>query len=99
MQSSLEINERRGTDEEVTLTLQGELDLCSGARLAVRLADEGRLGARVVVDLAGLDFIDPAGMGVLQRASLWAGEEGWELSITGPRPHVRRVLRLTNLAA
>ena len=98
MQSTLEITERRDRDEEVTLTLHGELDLYSGAGLAVRLADEGRLGARVVVDLTELDFIDPAGMGVLQRASLWAGEEGWELSITGPRPNVRRVLRLTNLA-
>jgi anti-anti-sigma factor len=99
MQSILEISERRGRDAEVTFTLHGELDLSSGARLAVRLADEGRLGARVIVDLTDLDFIDPAGMGVLQRASLWAGEEGWELSITGPRPNVRRVLRLTNLAA
>ena len=99
MQSTLQITERRDTDEEVTLTLHGELDLCSGAGLAVRLADEGRLGARVVVDLKELEFMDSAGMGVLQRASLWAGEEGWELSITGPRPNVRRVLRLTNLAA
>jgi anti-anti-sigma factor len=99
MWSTLEIQERRCSDEEVTLALQGDLDLCSGAGLAVRLADEGRLGARVVVDLTELDFIDSAGMGVLQRASLWAGEEGWELSITGPRPNVSRVLRLTNLAA
>ena len=81
----------------MTLALQGELDLASGACLAVRLADEGRRGARVVVDLTGLDFIDSAGMGVLQRAAQWAGEEGWELSITGPRPQVSRVLRLTNL--
>ena len=99
MQSALGISHRRDTDEEVTLALQGELDLCSGAWLAVRLADEGRLGARVVVDLTELDFIDSAGMGVLQRAALWAGEEGWDLSITGPRPNVSRVLRLTDLAA
>jgi anti-anti-sigma factor len=99
MQSILKIIERRITDDEVTLTLEGELDLCSGARLAVRLADEGRLGACVIVDLTELDFIDPAGMGVLQRASLWAGEEGWELTITGPRPNVSRVLRLADLTA
>ena len=99
MQSALEIHERRRTDEEVELALQGELDICSGAPLAMRLADEGRLGIRVVVDLTQLDFIDPAGMSVLQRARLWAGEEGWELSITGPRPHVSRVLALTDLAA
>jgi anti-sigma B factor antagonist len=96
MLSTLEIHERRGSDA-ITLALQGELDLCSGAQLAVRLADEGRLGARVIVDLTELDFIDSAGMGVLQRASLWAGEEGWNLAVTGPQPEVARVLRLTGL--
>jgi anti-anti-sigma factor len=42
--------------------------------------------------------MDSAGMGVLHRAANWAGEEGWTLSLTGPRPNVRRVLALTNLA-
>lgn len=97
MLSTLEIHERRSSDE-VTLALQGELDFCSGAELAIRLADEGRLGARIVVDLTALEFMDSAGMGVLHRAANWAGEEGWTLSLTGPRPNVARVLRLTNLA-
>jgi anti-anti-sigma factor len=97
MLSTLEIHERRGSDA-VTLALQGELDYCSGAELAIRLADAGRLGARIVVDLTDLEFIDSAGMGVLHRAAHWAGEDGWTLSLTGPRPNVQRVLRLTNLA-
>jgi anti-anti-sigma factor len=97
MLSTLEIHERRGSDQ-VTLALQGELDFCSGAELAIRLADEGRLGARIVVDLTELEFIDSAGMGVLHRAANWAGEDGWTLSLTGPRPNVRRVLALTRLA-
>jgi anti-sigma B factor antagonist len=97
MLSTLEIHERRGSNE-VTLALQGELDFSSGAQLAVRLADEGRLGARVIVDLSDLEFMDSAGMGVLHRASKWAGEDGWTLSLTGPRPDVRRVLALTSLA-
>ena len=96
MLSTLEIHERRGSDQ-ITLALQGELDFCSGAELAIRLADEGRLGARVIVDLTALEFIDSAGMGVLHRAANWAGEEGWTLSLTGPRPNVRRVLALTQL--
>jgi anti-sigma B factor antagonist len=96
MLSTLEIDERRGTDA-VVLALQGELDFCSGAELAIKLADEGRLGARVVVDLTDLEFIDSGGMGVLHRAAIWAGEGGWTLDLTGPRPDVARVLRLTNL--
>jgi anti-sigma B factor antagonist len=97
MLSTLEIHERRGSDA-VELALQGELDIASGAELAVRLADAGRRGARIVVDLSGLEFMDSAGMGVLHRASIWAGEGGWTLDLTGPRPDVARVLRLTNLA-
>jgi anti-anti-sigma factor len=96
MLSTLEIHERRGSDQ-VTLALQGELDFCSGAELAIKLADEGRLGARVVVDLTELEFLDSAGMGVLHRAAIWAGEDGWTLSLTGPRPNVARVLKLTGL--
>jgi anti-anti-sigma factor len=96
MLSTLEIHERRGSDQ-VTLALQGELDFCSGAELAIRLADQGRSGARIVVDLTELEFMDSAGMGVLHRAAHWAGEEGWTLSLTGPRPNVRRVLSLTDL--
>lgn len=94
MLSTLEIHERRGSDQ-ITLALQGELDFCSGAELAIRLADEGRLGARIAI--TELEFMDSAGMGVLHRAANWAGEEGWTLSLTGPRPNVRRVLSLTNL--
>ena len=96
MLSTLEIHERRGSDG-IVLALQGELDYCSGADLALRLADEGRRGANVVVDLTQLEFMDSAGMGVLHRASHWAGEEGWTLSLTGPRPNVARVLALTDL--
>ena len=53
---------------------------------------------RVFLDLRKTEFMDSAGMGVLHRAANWAGEEGWTLSLTGPRPNVRRVLSLTNLA-
>jgi anti-sigma B factor antagonist len=96
MLSTLEIQARRGSDA-VVLALQGELDYCSGAGLALRLADEGRRGTNVVVDLTQLEFMDSAGMGVLHRAAKWAGEEGWTLSLTGPRPNVARVLALTDL--
>ena len=99
MQSALEIHERRRTDKEVELALQGELDICSGAPLAMRLADEGRLGIRVVADLTELDFIDPAGMSVLQRARLWAGEEGWSSPSPARDRTWSRVLALTDLAA
>jgi anti-anti-sigma factor len=95
MPPTLEIHERRGSDQ-VTLALQGELDFCTGAGLASRLADEARLGADVVVNLTDLEFMT-RGDGVLHRAALWAGEDGWTLSLTGPRPNVHRMLAQTSL--
>ena len=97
MLSTLEINERRSSDA-VTSLCKAELDDESGAELAVKLADEGRLGAASSRISTELEFMDSAGMGVLHRASIWAGEDGWTLDLTGPRPDVARVLRLTNLA-
>jgi anti-anti-sigma regulatory factor len=49
-------------------------------------------------ELTELEFIDSGGKGVLHRAAIRAGEGGWTLDLTGPRPNVRRALALTNLA-
>jgi len=47
----------------------------------------------------GLEYCSGAnGMRVRDRASNWAGEDGWTLDLTGPRPDVSRVPSVTNLA-
>jgi anti-sigma B factor antagonist len=89
----LEIDEHRAGDA-LTLALVGELDLASADELVSRLSRGVHSGASVVLDLCGLAFIDPAGVGALRRAAAWAAQDGWTLAISGASENVQRVMRL-----
>jgi anti-anti-sigma factor len=51
----------------------------------------------VVLDLARVDAIDGAGIGVLVFLHEWARVLGIDLQLMNPTPHVRELLELTNL--
>jgi anti-anti-sigma factor len=80
------------------LRLQGELDVSNREQLrrAISSALE-RHPPILVVDLSGLRFTDCAGVSVLVWAHKRLAGQGHGLVITGPRPIVRRLLRLTDL--
>ncbi len=79
-------------DDIVTLALSGELDEASCPVLADCLRGRSRPGARVVVDLRPLNFVDAAGVELLHRASVSSSEEGWSFAVrtTGERYISRR---------
>jgi anti-sigma B factor antagonist len=83
-------------DGTVEISLQGELDLASAPSMEERLAaidvDEP---ARVVIDLAGLTFIDSTGLRVLLLADARARECGYELSLRAGGETVQRVFEMT----
>jgi anti-sigma B factor antagonist len=54
---------------------------------------------RMVVDLAGVEVVDSAGLGELVLLHMWAEAAGYALKFASPRNSVRRVLELTNLSA
>jgi anti-sigma B factor antagonist len=87
--------ERRA--DMVVLSLSGELDLATSALLERELdAAEAARPMRLVVDLAGLEFIDSSGLNTLVQAHERASENGHQLLLRqGPRP-VRRLFELTN---
>ena len=70
-----------------TVTLAGELDEASCAELSDCLDDCRGPGARVLLDLRALNFIDGAGLALLERTSAEAGAEGWTFAFitTGER--------------
>jgi anti-sigma B factor antagonist/stage II sporulation protein AA (anti-sigma F factor antagonist) len=75
--------------------MSGELDLASSDRLSALLAE---LSDRtVVVDLAGLTFIDSSGIAALVAAKDRLQSAGRELVLTRPQPNVDRVLEMTGL--
>ncbi|MDI2129014.1 STAS domain-containing protein [Yinghuangia seranimata] len=83
----------------MVVELFGELDIASAAALGDALEEvlEARRGARVVVDLSGLDFCDASGLGALVAGYHSAREQGGELRLVCPEGLTRRLLRITEL--
>jgi len=80
------------------VALCGELDVTSAPGLASHLiAAVAACGPSVTVDLAGLEFIDCCGLGVLVRALGWARQSGGDMVLAAPQQQVRRVLEITGL--
>jgi anti-sigma B factor antagonist len=80
------------------VALCGELDLAGAPAVASHLiAAVAAFGPSIIVDLAGLEFIDCCGLRVLVRVLNWARESGGDMYLVGPRLHVRRVLEMAGL--
>ena len=76
------------------VALSGELDSSSAASLQERMATIAPQPAqRLIFDLAGLRFMDSAGIAVL----LGAAEKVSSVSLRKPSPIIRRVLEITGL--
>jgi anti-sigma B factor antagonist len=81
------------------VTLRGDLDLASTPAVASHLLTAvAACGPSVIVDLAGLDYICPAGLGILVRVREWVRESGGDLTLAAPQAPVRKVLQTTGLA-
>jgi anti-anti-sigma factor len=83
-------------DGAIKVTLVGELDLASARQMEEHFAaiDE-QAPARVIVDLAGLAFIDSSGLRMLLLADARAREHGYELVLLPGREPVQRVFEMT----
>jgi len=85
-------------DGHAVVALRGELDLLDTSDVASHLiAAVAAYGPSIIVDLAGLRFIDSCGLGVLVRVLRWTRESGGDLSLAAPRRQVRQVLGITGL--
>ena len=89
----------RSQGDHTVVAVSGEIDLYTAPRLQGELATAvtGAGPARVVVDMAGVDFCDSTGMNVLLAALRRARERGGDLVLAGPRPAVRKILQVTGL--
>ena len=86
----------RTEDGCVTLTVHGEMDLASSQLLRMKLDDaEKSRPRRIVVDLAGVEFMDSTGLYALVRANRRAEYRGHVFALINVSPPVRRLLSLT----
>jgi anti-sigma B factor antagonist len=87
----LDSGEYRG---HVVIALRGELDLADAAAVASALGSVAAREPRIIVDLAGLEFIDASGVAALSRGRQRARDAGGDLLLAAPQRQVRRVLAI-----
>ena len=96
MELGIETSDRGAT---VVMAVTGDIDIHTAPQLSERLEAlraEGR--AAVVVDLAGVNFLDSSALGVLIAAHRELTEAGGGLRLAAPRPQVRKVFAIIRLA-
>jgi anti-sigma B factor antagonist len=88
-----------GVDEQVQLTVTGELDIATVERFmfAGREALSGRHHTTLAINLAQVTFIDAAGVGALVTIRNHARRNDNQVTVTEPARCVLRILDLTAL--
>lgn len=77
----------------------GEMDIDTAPELRSRLLDAVRAHDVVILDLAGVTFIDSQGLSMLIRVNAEAQSAGSVLRIGRASHRVRQLLELTNLTS
>jgi anti-anti-sigma factor len=87
----------RECDGQMVVVLCGELDVTDAAGVAAALAAIATREPAIIVDLAGLKFIDSSGLAALAHARKQARHSGGDLQLAGPQQQVMRILTITRL--
>lgn len=91
----LQREEQQGTTYVV---VEGELDIATAPRLEAELMAAVRPGTSVVVDLAGVTFLDSSGLRAILAGDAAARSHEVRYCVISARPAVQRVFDLTRLA-
>jgi anti-sigma B factor antagonist len=85
-------------DGNVVLTVGGEVDVLTADQLRAALNESLTLWeGQVVVDFAGVSFLDSQGIAALLRVHKDCGLDPGRLTIRSPQPQARKVFELTGL--
>jgi anti-sigma B factor antagonist len=84
----------RMADDECVVVVTGEVDMASAPQLRNSLA---AVTGVVVIDLAGVTYLDSSGISVLVHVRNRVRTHGGDLKIRDPHDNVRAVLRVVGL--
>jgi anti-anti-sigma factor len=84
-------------DSEVVASVHGEIDADNCREFGALLLEDTAGPSSLVVDLAGLEFIDSSGISELLRVTEEVKGRGQALRLREPTPAVHRVLEITGL--
>jgi stage II sporulation protein AA (anti-sigma F factor antagonist) len=93
---TVKMEEREGV---LVAWLSGELDhhAADSVRTELDTALSRRRGAKVVLDMSKLTFMDSSGIGVVLGRYKKVKEAGGKLSVRGPSDKMDRILRLAGI--
>ena len=83
----------------VVIAVTGDLDIATADQLFREANEALRAGAptTLVLDLAGVSFLDSSGIGTLVELRNVAGDTGGALLLRNPSDRTRRLLQITAL--
>ncbi len=84
-------------DRVAVVIAQGELDVASSPRLLDALGELGGAAGAVVIDMAGVGFMDSSGLRALLDCERSCRDAGRPFALARPTDSVRRVLELVDL--
>ena len=94
----LEIEVSRPSEDVVLVVLDGEMDLISSGAFGHRMAElEAGAPTHVVLDLAGVTFIDSSGINALVQAARAIEGRGGTAALAAPGSAARRVFEIARV--
>jgi anti-anti-sigma factor len=84
--------------QTLVVTLIGELELGTAELASAYLAELVHSGDDIVVDLRGVEYLDPDGLGALLDAREDAAHRGATLTLRSPSRDVARILACSGAA-
>lgn len=92
---NISAEERSGTP---VVTIEGEIDLYSSPDLRKELKRHLKAKPKLmVIDLAGVEYIDSSGVATLIESFQELGKSGGKLRLAGPTPAVLQVFKFVHL--
>jgi anti-anti-sigma factor len=89
----------RNDDDRLVVMPRGDLDVATGDEFGDALERAMQHDGPVVVDMAGLTFVDSTGINTVLRALRFAANNGTALVVRSAPPNIRRVFEITGVAA
>ncbi len=87
----------RSLGEVTVLDLSGRLELGEGSALLRETLQKSADGAKILINLADVSFIDTSGLGELVSGHTRAQNAGGDLRLTGIPKHVGKLFQMTGL--
>jgi anti-sigma B factor antagonist len=98
MSTAFGVAEEQGAHGESVVRVQGELDIATAPDLERAVLRPRPPGEDVVLDLAGLRFIDSTGLRILLRARTEARTGRWNLYLRNVPDNVQRLFTISGVA-